>query len=65
MPLLRPGGAAARLTLADRALHLAAFSAQRASGWSFQRKVSCFAALTTGNILLGASLYRWATGEDW
>ncbi len=59
------GKAAGRLTLYDRALHLATFSAQRLSAWGFASKLGAFAALTALNVVLGAAAYRLATGDAW
>jgi len=53
------------LTVYDRALHLAAFSAQRLSAWTFLRKLGAFAAVTLLNIVLGAAAYRLVTGDPW
>ncbi|KAI8468394.1 MAG: hypothetical protein J3K34DRAFT_522950 [Monoraphidium minutum] len=57
----QPGG----LTLADRALHLAASSAQRLSGAGLGAKLLALAGLAAANIAAGAAAYRLATGDDW
>lgn len=63
--MARAGGKPAKLTVWDRALHLAAFSAQRLSTWSLGAKLAALTALTGANIFVGAAAYRYTTGDPW
>ena len=63
--MARRGGKPGGLTVADRALHLAAFSAQRLSAWGLGAKLAALTALKCANLAVGAAVYKITTGDPW